>query len=399
MAWYQIEFTSIDPLFFGDSRSTRLGMDHLIRDQDPSPLTLYGAASQYFINQLNIDIPWSGNNPVMGKWLNNINNTEKASPAEITESAGYCLLDSKLREWYPKPMHLRIRSLPGNKNRYKSMNDLITPVSNDGKNSRSSLSGLENNYLLNCPLIKPELNGGEKEDEDNILVSGEILSQILTGKLEQVFNKDDHWCFPQEIWKRENRTGIMMDNNTNLTKEGLLFNRPTRRFKRNTNLPDSCNQGGIRLWYKTLKQVDNLSPSEVTCGGDRRRVMVKAESITGIPLSDIKNKVINTINNSQGFLIYCLTPLIKKSDYPLVSGNKPIAFTTGKPVQISGWDNFHYCPREMLWAYPAGSIFFYEWPSVDLGEKKIIIENYWLKSLYEEYYPTGLNRILTGVWK
>jgi len=399
MTWYEIEFASTDPLFFGDNRSTRLGMDHLIRDMDPSPLTLYGAASQYFINQLKITPKWNNTNPHLGKWLSNINNEEKASPSEITESAGYCLIDSQSREWYPKPMHLRIRSLPANKDKYKSMNDLITPVIHDKTKSRSSLSGLESDYLLNCPLIKPELNGGEKEDEDNILVSREILSQILTGKLEQVFNKDEQWWFPQEIWKRENRIGIMMDNNTNLTKEGLLFNRPARRFKRNIHLPNSCNQGGYRLWYKTLKPVEKLSPSEVTCGGDRRRVMVKAKTISDVPLHDIKLAVINAINDSKGLLIYCLTPLIRKPDFPLISGKKPIAYITGKPIQISGWDNFNYCPREMLWAYPAGSIFFYEWPAEDSAKKTEIIEEYWLKSLYEEYYPTGLNRILTGVWK
>ncbi len=57
MPVYEVRIEPLEPLLFGDNRSARAGIDHLQRDQNPSPLTLHGAIGRFLAGRSKDDWP------------------------------------------------------------------------------------------------------------------------------------------------------------------------------------------------------------------------------------------------------------------------------------------------------------------------------------------------------
>ncbi len=380
MVWHEITLSPLDPLLFSDSRSTRPGMDHQFEYQDPSPLTLHGAVVQYFLD-LN-DKKWD--EKVLGKKLSTI-----ADKNEGTASlAGYALQGPDGKIWFPKPLCLRLKSSPINP-AAKYIHDLLTPVPRDTEPMASSIDLKMKTHLLKTEPIR---DGGYQEDTMDILVSIDLLQKVLTGDVDGDIRHQ--WIEPKELWRRENRIGLMMNNATNQTVESYLFNRPYRRFKGKVNPGAAYETARFVLWYQTL-ETTQLKSRTGFCGGDLRRVSVNA-SESQAPFEDLRQKVTNKAQASKGFFLYLMTPMLVEDSYPKVVNQAPVAAALGKPVYISGWDAMAHQPREMLWLYPAGSIFYYTWPEEISKEK--IIKDHWMACLQTSYYHTGLGRVFVGVW-
>jgi len=384
-SFYKVILMPIEPILFSDNRSARAGADHLIRDQDPSPHTIYGAIGGYIAKQLQATINsknWQLAEPYLGKFNSSIENDGN----DRAELLGYCLMDSSNKLWFPKPKHFFLT-----KNKAWESYPNIAEQSNP-----SSLSDVS--HLVEHEPIEEEL-------EAEVYVELALLGKILLWESQKNKKLDDLVRDTKMLYQLEPRLGIGMDNNKNSTKEGLFFSRPYRRFmselNRNTNKWQSV---GFTSWYKTRKDLNGQLSDKGLCflGGDRRRAVIEFEDMPNDkPLLDLSSAVQDQISGTQGFFAYLLTPAVREDSWPIIEKQPPIAACIGKEMTISGWnsDRSNQHPRPILKLIPAGSSFFYKWQNGDDEQRKKIIHDNWFKPVSEKYKNSGFGRILIGVWK
>jgi len=106
---YRVNLMPIEPILFSDNRSARAGEDHLIRDQDPSPHTIYsaiGACIAGMCGVAEIDrARWSvAARDRLGEFASDI----KIGAANRSELLGYHFWDTRQSSWFPRPRHIRL---------------------------------------------------------------------------------------------------------------------------------------------------------------------------------------------------------------------------------------------------------------------------------------------------
>ncbi|MCB1036937.1 MAG: hypothetical protein KDD47_24130, partial [Acidobacteria bacterium] len=106
MPCLQVDLEPIDPLQFGDNRSARAGEDHVRGDQDPSPITLYGAVGAHLARCLGAGSykDWARAEGVLGEFCRDFENP----PGTCAELLGYCAVDPGGRPRFPLPAHGRL---------------------------------------------------------------------------------------------------------------------------------------------------------------------------------------------------------------------------------------------------------------------------------------------------
>lgn len=385
----------IEPLLFGDNRSSRAGEDHLVLDQDPSPHTIFSSISTYLIRKIfklkdaKIDSDpeeWKKIESYFGPFKPSLENTKK----DQAELYGYCLrgLDSKL--WFPKPQHFLLKYM----NKKFFVGEEV-----ELKKDEESVNSTEFKFYLDAEPFKHEFEG-------ECFISESLLQSILTGKSATSMSIDTNVLSKEDFFQNETRLGIWMDDKKkrNVAKTGMLFSRPYRRFNTNINYQTKdWDSVSFYAWYKLLKPLDKiyLKNDIAFLGGDRRRVIMEiSEEKNYKPLKILLENVIKSINNSKGFFAYLLTPAVREKDWPVIENTQPLAAAIGKEKQISGWntDIKNQSPRPILKLIPAGSIFFYEWPKINADEKTKIVNDNWFEPISERYRSSGFGRILIGVW-
>ena len=172
-----------------------------------------------------------------------------------------------------------------------------------------------------------------------------------------------------DIYEREPRMGIGMQNTTKTTKEGLLYYmhmvrmQPGYGFVIDIHLSDSPNSNILIDDNQTQKKLRLPSKGWITLGGERR-----ASRFEVIDISKC-GQGINVEHREKGTLLYLATPAYfdggwqpKTWSAPLV---KPIAAAVDRYKPIGGWllhpnSNGGGANKIIRRCVPAGSVYFFD---------------------------------------
>lgn len=379
---HEVTLETIEPLLFGDSRSTRAGMDHFRSDQDASPLTVHGAIGMFIWNL-------SGQRafpPQLGTQVDDILDSGGAS---VSELLAVVFRDPGGALWFPRPLHFRCWKQPRTGRLFS--HDLLSP------------SKIPDDWKSSCPLpLVLFAPPRQHEMDEPLLVSERFLERILTCNLrEEPLDNDARHL--SEVFRRETRPGIVVQNATGTTEEGMFFSRPYRRFGGgDPGLGDSP-AWSFQTWFATPGPLTEIGPDLGHLGGDRRRVRILLEPMASgsVILPSLRERVLESVAGSSGFFLYLLTPRIldENDPWPGVEGASPVAAANGRQQHVSGWNTKLHRPRPMIDMEAAGSVHFYTWPQTSSDdERRKIVEDHWLTSVGRGG-AAGFGRVLVGVWR
>lgn len=375
---YECRVRPIDPLLFGDNRSARAGLDHIRLDQDLSPHTLHGAIGQFLADRTPT---WP--RAMLGEKVEDVFGAKRGSIASLLGFA----LEHDRRLWFPCPRHLRLKRRSF-KNDLEAI-ELLTPRADP-----DAVTSTGDPELL-LHLIEDD------EIETDVLVDLRLLGDVLQGSLGA--SVADRTITPTEVYARELRPGLAIDATTGVAAEGMLFTRPYRRFRTaRADEPVEAADSGICAWLATPGEIHpegTPGPAGTAyLGGDRGRVRMDFSPVPDWPLGELRDEIVESAREEEtdGFLVYLLTPALASSDAPRVQGADAVAAALGKPRYLSGWNVALGRPRELRTVIPPGSVYFYRWPEgADRGR---LVERLWLSALSEEGDAAGFGRVLSGVW-
>jgi CRISPR type III-B/RAMP module-associated protein Cmr3 len=377
MPVYEIRIDPFDPVLFGDNRSARAGFDHLQRDQDPSPLTLHGAIGRYLERRHGEGWP----RELLGEWQSDVLDPQ----SRIAALRGFCWHGAGGGLYFPRPRHLRCTVHDGK----PCPADLITPQAIDGSKSSSPWPRL---------LIPMEEEALADEDERELVLRESALGAVLCGEVPAGAE------LPTMLFRAEPRPGIAVDNDSGAVIEGRFFTRPYRRFQ-----PASRGSGGgtapagFAAWFETLAPLKlDLSDEVGFLGGDRRRARFEVERREE-PLADLRERIAEAAEQSEsrGFLLFLLTPALWTGTRVEAAGRPAVAAALGRPIHTSGWNVEARLPRKIEALVPAGSVYFFEWPSeAPPGPARAeLVRRLWLHPLHPRGAAAGFGRCLPGIWR
>ncbi len=389
---YQVNLMPIEPILFSDNRSASAGEDHLIRDQDPSPHTIYGAIGACLAGAFGAEINQNKWTPEAEKYLGKLITDMQIGSTDRAELMGFFYQDAQDEFWFPRPLHVRLRQREKDQPVVAGKRMRIMPQK-PGL-AASSLLDFEN-YL------SYERDDDEAELDDYI--SANILKEILCDVDVSVKPSLENDILPlEQIYRSETRLGLGMDNGANRPRRGLLFSRPYRRFNSKTYAESGeWRSVAITAFYKTREAIP---PQKIPAnhlaflGGDRGRALIQFIEVSE-PLQKLRVAVENAATESDGFFCYLLTPTVREANWPLIENQQPIAAAIGKEKVISGWNSeAPQHPRPIYKLVPAGSTLFFNWPE-QIDRVKLIREH-WLQPISADHFRnSGFGRMLIGVWK
>ncbi len=129
MPIYEVRIEPLEPLLFGDNRSARAGFDHLLQDQDPSPLTIHGAIGQYLADR---------SKDMAHRAARRETERHPQSAGKVARLLGFCLHGVGSSLYFPRPRHLRCTLSHGKP--YPT--DLVMPREGDGARTSAPWSHL-----------------------------------------------------------------------------------------------------------------------------------------------------------------------------------------------------------------------------------------------------------------
>jgi CRISPR type III-B/RAMP module-associated protein Cmr3 len=376
MPVYEIRIEPIDPMLFGDNRSARAGFDHLLRDQDPSPLTLHGAIGRYLQRR-------NGGWPVelLGERQDDVLNPQR----RIAELRGFCVRGPGGGLFFPCPRHLRCTLRDGKPHPA----DLLSPLERDASSSSSPWPRL---------LLPEDGKALADEAEGELVLRESDLGGVLCGEMPAGAE------LPGSLFRAEPRPGIAVDNDAGTAIEGQFFTRPYRRFQ---PAPHGAGTGtapaGFAAWFETLAPVTlDLSDEVGFLGGDRRRARFEIARREE-PLEELRERIAGAAGESAsgGFLLALLTPALRTEAAVEAAGMPAVAAALGRPVYSSGWDVEARRPREIQALVPSGSVYFFDWPAdAPPGPARAeLVRRLWLHPLHPRGAAAGFGRCLPGIWR
>lgn len=388
MLTLDVRIEPVEPILFGDNRSARTGEGHAVADQDPSPATIYGAIGGRIAHRLGArgERHWAPAAGVLGPFSRELDGAGKRA-----ELLGYAPCDAEGNPWFPKPAHLRVETIRDR----RFARGLLRPDLSSNLASSSLPAGWH-------PLRSEEIL--EKEDDEPLLVDVSVLANVLAGK--QDLELESSVRPERSFHEAEPRLGLAMDNDSNTALGGRLFARPYRRFHREMlSGTQGWTAAGFVAWYRILNGEDpGVSGWNGLgfLGGDRRRAHFHFAVASSSPLSSVRDQVLEQVEESQGWLVYLLTPVPVPQEGVTLAGRSPIAGALGRLRHVSGWAaaTAKPGPRRLLTLLPAGSVFFFRWQAdQDSPEaRRQWLRDRWLDALRPEYAAAGFGRVLPGVW-
>ncbi len=383
--YYEVRIQPIDPLLFGDNRSARAGLDHVRLDQDVSPHAIHGAIGQFVAGGASV---WPEHR--LGPRVDDI---FEADPQSVASLLGFAH-DHQGRLWFHCPRHLRLRRL--------AWSGAFQPV---GLLAPQSLSGAAGE-APERELLLTGTSDDEQDHEGPVLVDLPLLGEILGGRFPPSIAEQT--VTPGEIYDRELRPGLAVDPVRGVAAEGMLFTRPYRRFDspRADEASDAL-ASGFRAWLKTPGVLAEETSTGASLqgtgflGGDRGRVRLEIAGLGACPLPSLRSSIERAVSEeeSDGFLVYLLTPRIGTEAGPVIDGFAPVAAAVGKPRYTSGWNSQLSAPRPLRALAPAGSVYFYRWPGgASTTGRADLMRRLWLAAPDAEGAAAGFGRVLPGVW-
>lgn len=380
-----VDVEPIEPILFGDNRSARAGEDHALTDQDPSPLTLFGAVGARIAAAFGAGGPadWDRVEPVLGGFRYRLGEPGDGG----LDLRGFTLLDEQGDAWFPAPAHLRYEEV---RNEVRPF-DLLVP--------RRFEEGVElSSSPFPCRLVA---TGSEppQEAEGAVVVRHALLAAALAGELPD--GDSTGAGRPGDLARPEPRIGLTIANRTNQAVEGRLFTRPYRRFAERIGEERPWSAAGYRAWLG----VDGLAGRVAAdlsgvgfVGGDRGRARFAFREGEDDALAGLREAVLARVETAAGWLLYLLTPGLADLGWPEIEKMHPVATAVGRPRRISGWDAHGHHPRPMRTLIPEGSVAFYPWPSADPAARRALVARWWLGRAAEPFAREGFGRTLVGLW-
>ena len=292
---YKVNLMPIEPLLFTDNRSARAGEDHLIRDQDPSPHTIYGAIGACIAGMYGVEIDekeWKKVANILGDFQRDI----KVGSENRSELLGYYYSDTNNNAWFPCPQHIRLRQ------RYSQVfvgnGPKVTELSTNV--TSSSLNELKK-YL------DYETDVDERDRSD--LISEEMLRRFLCDEMVGEELKIGIDRIPIDmLFKNEVRLGLGMNYTKNQTITGRLFSRPYRRYRSQVTNMGDWQSVSLIAFFRTIAPLDEKIIKRrriAVLGGDRGRALTYFQpSASSDMLSEVRKAVMAATNGSNGFYCY-----------------------------------------------------------------------------------------------
>lgn len=413
MPVYEVALEALEPWLFGDNRSARAGVDHLLADQDPSPITVHGAVGRFVADRL---APSPGDWPqeFLGPQVEDVVRPR----AEIARLLGYCLRTAAAGRFFPRPLHLRCRRVERGGEPALQAVDLLAP-----RPVPAGTSSAEPAYPRLALPPAPGAGPGERPADPPAHPPADRLADPLADPLEDEYAGEVHlseaalgdvlcgelptgdaglWT-AERLYRAEPRPGIAVDNRSGTVFEGAFFTRPYRRYQPPGADPQAA-PGGFTAWLEALAPAppELLAPEDPFgfVGGDRRRArLTLSECGAGARdvLAGLRRRVEAAAGDSAGFLLYLLTPALARALPWQAAGAAPLAAVTGRPLAVSGWDVARRRPRPIETLAPAGSVLFYDWPAG--ADRAALVGELWLAAVGDEGAAAGFGRVLVGVWR
>jgi CRISPR-associated protein Cmr3 len=393
MATVEIGIEPLEPLLFGDNRSSRSGESHLLGDQDPSPLTLFGAVGTRILAALGARgwRDWDIAEPVLGPFLQDL---DRPGP-ESAQLVGHTVRDAAGKPWFPAPLHLRVRRGGEAGSQLFGLHPAI-PAEAGG----DILSSLPTARRLEAP-------PAEDESDEGLFVDEGLLSDLLTGSDSRVDRPlGASTRSREELFPAERRLGLAIDNFRGTAIPGALFARPYRRFAGSVDERGRWRGAGFVAWLELpgngSREVGSFDGIGFL-GGDRRRAWFSFTALGEAPLARLRSNIAAGLGESRGFLVYLLTPLPAESELPAFPWGEPVAAAVGRSRPVSGWDAQAQSPgpRKIRTLIPAGSVYFFEWskPETTTAARQAFLDRHWLQPVDGRYLNGGFGRMLLGVWR
>lgn len=225
---------------------------------------------------------------------------------------------------------------------------------------------------------------GDADSSDSFFQSQEVISGDRIG---------------EEIFNREERTGIALDRARRSVREGLLYSIEYIRLRQ-----------GIGFFAEFAGTELLPDSGQINLGGDRRPAHYQLAEVSKINLEKLKQKI--ALNRH--FKLVLTTPALfvdgwcpKWIDAQTLQGShgdvrvKLVAVALGKSVGIGGFDLAKQHPKPIHRFVPAGSIYFFELLEGDADE---VFSLFHEKSISEDIqtFPQtarqGFGLTLIGGW-
>lgn len=220
----------------------------------------------------------------------------------------------------------------------------------------------------------------------DLWVTQEGLEAVLQGRFPTSPQMLEH----DQLWKDEQRIGIMRDYETRVAKDQHLYSlshvRPQAKLEVEVEvwgIPEDCNLEEIQF---------------VPLGGEGRFARVHLSEISqSFPRMP---ELIPSQDGQIRFTVSLLTPgryedpnLVVRSGPPGVPG-RCISASIGKAMQIGGWDLVKKKPRKLTPLLPPGSTWFFEAEAHQLEEIRQV------HGLHQgEQTEYGMGQLVVGIWK
>lgn len=223
------------------------------------------------------------------------------------------------------------------------------------------------------------------------------LKNYLLGETPQSFTK------PGDLYDRESRFGIEVDNRKQTVQEGKLYQTEFIRCRENVGL------------YVEIEGINHLNANPdmksglIAIGGENR-----AASYTEkfqLNWGDLDSKIIDQLKQSAGFKLCFATPTIFKQgwlpewiDLNTLQGKHPksgievslVAAAIARYQTIGGWDAAYNRPKPTYRAVPAGSVYYF----TSNAEPEEIIQAFHWQNLADDSSDAqiGFGLSLVGCW-
>ena len=225
------------------------------------------------------------------------------------------------------------------------------------------------------------------------------LINYLLGKNPDKFTK------PDDLFQRESRYGIEVDNSKQAVEEGKIYQTEFIRCYENI---------GLYLEIDGINYLSNdpeIEEGFVAIGGENK--VASYSHISQINWGDFTEKLKNNLEKSDGFKIYLATPTIFNSDHKQgwlpewinpenLSGEyqgisvKLISVALGNYQTIGGWDVAFNRPKPTRRTVPPGSVYYFK----TNAKPQEIIDTFHWQNLADNSQEAqiGFGLSLVGTW-
>ncbi|TCW35054.1 CRISPR-associated Cmr3 family protein [Laceyella sacchari] len=249
--------------------------------------------------------------------------------------------------------------------------------------------------LIPGPKVDCDLGEGVRLPKLQKQIDGELLNLWVTKEgMESILNirfpEAKHLIEPDQLWKNEQKIGIMREEKTKVAKDKHLYS--LIHIRPQAELEVEVEVGGISEdWHLQKTQALPL-------GGEGRFALVNVSDVTD-PLPRMPELPVSHDGQIR-FTVTLLTPGYYQDMNQVVKEGPPhipgtcVSASIGKAMHMGGWNLKENKPRPIKPLLPPGSTWFFEAKADQLAEIKGVHG-----SFTGEKTAYGMGQLIVGIWK